>query len=126
MHGQQGAAEELHLPARGLPCKRLSRVCCAPPPRRPAHRAVAPGADVPGCAGHYVSYVNSHGHWLFFDDEDVVLQDERAVQTSYGSAQVRTCGAGTLCAPELQLSPTTGCSQGRHAPGWTSLLRPCS
>ena len=40
------------------------------------------------CTGHYVSYVNSHGNWLFFDDEDVQLQDEAQVQTAYGSAQV--------------------------------------
>ena len=40
------------------------------------------------CSGHYVSYVNSHGNWLFFDDEDVQLQDEAQVQTAYGSAQV--------------------------------------
>ena len=39
-------------------------------------------------AGHYVSYVNSHGNWLFFDDEEVQLQSEANVQTSYGSAQV--------------------------------------
>lgn len=37
--------------------------------------------------GHYVSLVKSHNHWLFFDDENVEMVDESAVQTSFGSAQ---------------------------------------
>ncbi|CAL5438658.1 unnamed protein product [Camellia sinensis] len=37
--------------------------------------------------GHYVSLVKSHDHWLFFDDENVEMIDESAVQTFFGSAQ---------------------------------------
>ncbi|KAJ8453044.1 hypothetical protein Cgig2_014807 [Carnegiea gigantea] len=37
--------------------------------------------------GHYVSLVKSHNHWLFFDDENVEIIDESAVQTFFGSAQ---------------------------------------
>uniref|UniRef100_A0A7N0ZXT8 ubiquitinyl hydrolase 1 n=1 Tax=Kalanchoe fedtschenkoi TaxID=63787 RepID=A0A7N0ZXT8_KALFE len=37
--------------------------------------------------GHYVSLVKSHDHWLFFDDENVEIIDEPAVQTFFGSAQ---------------------------------------
>ncbi|OAY64319.1 ubiquitin carboxyl-terminal hydrolase 4 [Ananas comosus] len=37
--------------------------------------------------GHYVSIVKSHNHWLFFDDENVEMIDESAVQTFFGSAQ---------------------------------------
>ncbi|CAO2815517.1 unnamed protein product [Amaranthus hypochondriacus] len=37
--------------------------------------------------GHYVSLVKSHNHWLFFDDENVDIIDEAAVQTFFGSAQ---------------------------------------
>nr|GEW47606.1 ubiquitin carboxyl-terminal hydrolase 4 [Tanacetum cinerariifolium] len=37
--------------------------------------------------GHYVSLVKSHNHWLFFDDENVEMIDESAVQTAFGSAQ---------------------------------------
>eukprot|EP00262_Sarcandra_glabra_P008823 TRINITY_DN2264_c0_g1_i1.p1 TRINITY_DN2264_c0_g1~~TRINITY_DN2264_c0_g1_i1.p1 ORF type:complete len:372 (-),score=61.15 TRINITY_DN2264_c0_g1_i1:207-1322(-) len=37
--------------------------------------------------GHYVSLVKSHNHWLFFDDENVEIIDETAVQTFFGSAQ---------------------------------------
>ncbi|KAK9690841.1 hypothetical protein RND81_09G157500 [Saponaria officinalis] len=37
--------------------------------------------------GHYVSLVKSHNHWLFFDDENVDIFDESAVQTFFGSAQ---------------------------------------
>lgn len=37
--------------------------------------------------GHYVSLVKSHNHWLFFDDENVEMIDEAAVQTFFGSAQ---------------------------------------
>lgn len=37
--------------------------------------------------GHYVSLVKSHNHWLFFDDENVEMIDESAVQTIFGSAQ---------------------------------------
>ncbi|KAJ8433929.1 hypothetical protein Cgig2_001858 [Carnegiea gigantea] len=37
--------------------------------------------------GHYVSLVKSHNHWLFFDDENVEIIDESAVQTYFGSAQ---------------------------------------
>ncbi|XP_056161163.1 ubiquitin carboxyl-terminal hydrolase 3 isoform X2 [Syzygium oleosum] len=37
--------------------------------------------------GHYVSLVKSHNHWLFFDDENVEMIDESAVQTFFGSAQ---------------------------------------
>ncbi|CAA7403289.1 unnamed protein product [Spirodela intermedia] len=37
--------------------------------------------------GHYVSLVKSHSHWLFFDDENVDMIDESAVQTFFGSAQ---------------------------------------
>ncbi|PPD85335.1 hypothetical protein GOBAR_DD17729 [Gossypium barbadense] len=37
--------------------------------------------------GHYVSLVKSHSHWLFFDDENVEMIDESAVQTFFGSAQ---------------------------------------
>ena len=43
-----------------------------------------------------MSYVNSHGNWLFFDDEDVQLQDEAQVQTAYGSSQVRALSAGII------------------------------
>ncbi|KAK9010503.1 hypothetical protein V6N11_043387 [Hibiscus sabdariffa] len=34
--------------------------------------------------GHYVSLVKSHNHWLFFDDENVEMIDESAVQTFFG------------------------------------------
>lgn len=37
--------------------------------------------------GHYVSLVKSHNHWLFFDDENVEIIDESAVQTFFGSAR---------------------------------------
>ncbi|KAK4491213.1 hypothetical protein RD792_001946 [Penstemon davidsonii] len=37
--------------------------------------------------GHYVSLVKSHNHWLFFDDENVDMIDESAIQTFFGSAQ---------------------------------------
>lgn len=37
--------------------------------------------------GHYVSLVKSHNHWLYFDDENVEMIDESAVQTFFGSAQ---------------------------------------
>ncbi|XP_039005085.1 ubiquitin carboxyl-terminal hydrolase 3-like isoform X2 [Hibiscus syriacus] len=37
--------------------------------------------------GHYISLVKSHNHWLFFDDENVEMIDESAVQTFFGSAQ---------------------------------------
>ena len=37
--------------------------------------------------GHYVSLVKSHNHWLFFDDENVEMIDESAVQTFFGSTQ---------------------------------------
>ncbi|XP_059648061.1 ubiquitin carboxyl-terminal hydrolase 4-like [Cornus florida] len=37
--------------------------------------------------GHYVSLVKSHNHWLFFDDDNVEMIDESAVQTVFGSAQ---------------------------------------
>ncbi|KAL6560720.1 Ubiquitin carboxyl-terminal hydrolase 3 [Orobanche gracilis] len=37
--------------------------------------------------GHYVSLVKSHSHWLFFDDENVEMVDESAIQTFFGSAQ---------------------------------------
>ncbi|KAL0357073.1 UNVERIFIED_CONTAM: Ubiquitin carboxyl-terminal hydrolase 3 [Sesamum calycinum] len=37
--------------------------------------------------GHYVSLVKSHNHWLFFDDENVEMIDESAIQTFFGSAQ---------------------------------------
>ncbi|PWA66443.1 ubiquitin carboxyl-terminal hydrolase 46 [Artemisia annua] len=37
--------------------------------------------------GHYVSLVKSHNHWLFYDDENVEIIDESAVQTAFGSAQ---------------------------------------
>ncbi|KAG5245160.1 UBIQUITIN-SPECIFIC PROTEASE family protein [Salix suchowensis] len=37
--------------------------------------------------GHYVSLVKSHNHWLFFDDENVEMIDESAVQTFFGSPQ---------------------------------------
>ncbi|GFP87062.1 ubiquitin carboxyl-terminal hydrolase 3 [Phtheirospermum japonicum] len=36
--------------------------------------------------GHYVSLVKSHNHWLFFDDENVEMVDESAIQTFFGSA----------------------------------------
>ncbi|KAK6121214.1 hypothetical protein DH2020_045040 [Rehmannia glutinosa] len=37
--------------------------------------------------GHYVSLVKSHNHWLYFDDENVEMVDESAIQTFFGSAQ---------------------------------------
>ncbi|GAB2219427.1 hypothetical protein Droror1_Dr00007062 [Drosera rotundifolia] len=37
--------------------------------------------------GHYVCLVKSHNHWLFFDDENVEMIDESAVQTFFGSPQ---------------------------------------
>ncbi|KAG6400501.1 hypothetical protein SASPL_137338 [Salvia splendens] len=37
--------------------------------------------------GHYVSLVKTHNHWLFFDDENVEMIDEPALQTFSGSAQ---------------------------------------
>ncbi|KAG6503570.1 hypothetical protein ZIOFF_035886 [Zingiber officinale] len=40
--------------------------------------------------GHYVSLVKSHNHWLYFDDENVEIIDESAVQTYFGSAQEYT------------------------------------
>lgn len=35
--------------------------------------------------GHYVSLVKSHNHWLFFDDENVEMIEESAIQTFFGS-----------------------------------------
>ncbi|KAK9134270.1 hypothetical protein Syun_013600 [Stephania yunnanensis] len=40
--------------------------------------------------GHYVSLVKSHNHWLFFDDENVEMVDESAMQTFFGSSQEYT------------------------------------
>jgi ubiquitin carboxyl-terminal hydrolase 12/46 len=40
-----------------------------------------------GNAGHYVTFVKSHGHWLFFDDEIVEPIAETVVQTAFGSTQ---------------------------------------
>ncbi|XP_072989758.1 ubiquitin carboxyl-terminal hydrolase 4 [Typha latifolia] len=37
--------------------------------------------------GHYVSFVKSHNHWLYFDDENVETIDESVLQTFFGSAQ---------------------------------------
>ena len=37
--------------------------------------------------GHYVSVVKSHNNWLFFDDENVEMVDESAMQSFYGSSQ---------------------------------------
>ncbi|PIN10990.1 Ubiquitin-specific protease [Handroanthus impetiginosus] len=37
--------------------------------------------------GHYISLVKSHNHWLLFDDENVEIIDESAIQTFFGSAQ---------------------------------------
>ncbi|KAK9808564.1 hypothetical protein WJX73_009169 [Symbiochloris irregularis] len=37
--------------------------------------------------GHYVSFVKSHGNWLYFDDENVELTDEETVQSAFGSTQ---------------------------------------
>ena len=37
--------------------------------------------------GHYVSFVKSHDHWLFYDDENVELTDEAMVQSAFGSTQ---------------------------------------
>ncbi|MQL83041.1 hypothetical protein Taro_015534 [Colocasia esculenta] len=37
--------------------------------------------------GHYVSLVKSHNHWLFFDDENVEMIEESALQTFFGSSQ---------------------------------------
>lgn len=37
--------------------------------------------------GHYVSLVNSHDHWLYFDDESVDQIDESFVQSYFGSTQ---------------------------------------
>ncbi|KAH6799462.1 ubiquitin-specific protease 3 [Perilla frutescens var. frutescens] len=36
--------------------------------------------------GHYVSLVKSHNHWLFFDDENVEMIDESAIQTFFRAA----------------------------------------
>lgn len=36
-------------------------------------------------AGHYVSFIKSHGRWLFFDDEQVEAIHESAVQMAFGS-----------------------------------------
>lgn len=36
--------------------------------------------------GHYVSVVKSHDHWLHFDDENVEMIDESAIQAFFGSA----------------------------------------
>lgn len=38
-------------------------------------------------AGHYVSLIKSHSHWLFFDDENVETITESQVQTTFGSTQ---------------------------------------
>ena len=38
-------------------------------------------------AGHYVTFVKSAGHWLFFDDEVVEPIAETMVQTAFGSTQ---------------------------------------
>ncbi|KAJ4890805.1 Ubiquitin carboxyl-terminal hydrolase 4 [Raphanus sativus] len=43
--------------------------------------------------GHYVSLVKSHNHWLFFDDENVDMMEESAVQTFFGSSQ--ECSSNT-------------------------------
>jgi hypothetical protein len=40
-------------------------------------------------AGHYVAFVKSASHWLFFDDETVEPISEAMVQTAFGSPQVR-------------------------------------
>jgi ubiquitin carboxyl-terminal hydrolase 12/46 len=37
--------------------------------------------------GHYVALVNSHGHWLYFDDDSVDQIEESFVQSYFGSAQ---------------------------------------
>mmetsp|Transcript_7748 Transcript_7748/g.14597 ORF Transcript_7748/g.14597 Transcript_7748/m.14597 type:complete len:353 (-) Transcript_7748:250-1308(-) len=37
--------------------------------------------------GHYVSLVNCHNHWLYFDDDSVDQIDESYVQSYFGSAQ---------------------------------------
>lgn len=34
--------------------------------------------------GHYVSLVNSHGHWLLFDDEDVEAVPEQRLMDFFG------------------------------------------
>lgn len=36
------------------------------------------------CAGHYVSLIKAHGHWLFFDDEHVEAISEVQVQSVFG------------------------------------------
>uniref|UniRef100_A0A6V7QVD3 ubiquitinyl hydrolase 1 n=1 Tax=Ananas comosus var. bracteatus TaxID=296719 RepID=A0A6V7QVD3_ANACO len=37
--------------------------------------------------GHYVSLIKSHNRWLYFDDDNVDMIDESAVQTYFGSTQ---------------------------------------
>lgn len=37
--------------------------------------------------GHYVCTVKSHGHWLYFDDENVEMIDESMMHNFFGSAQ---------------------------------------
>lgn len=40
--------------------------------------------------GHYVCYVQSHGHWLLFDDDVVEVVDEEALQHVFGSTKKNT------------------------------------
>lgn len=47
-------------------------------------------------AGHYVAFVKSASHWLFFDDETVEPISEAMVQTAFGSPQVSSIVMCTL------------------------------
>lgn len=37
--------------------------------------------------GHYVSYIQSHGHWLLFDDDLVAVVEEKDVQNVFGTTK---------------------------------------
>jgi len=37
--------------------------------------------------GHYVSYIQSHGHWLLFDDDVVQVVSEESLQLVFGSTK---------------------------------------
>ena len=37
--------------------------------------------------GHYVSYIQSHGLWLLFDDDEVKVVSEEALRSVFGSTK---------------------------------------
>lgn len=45
-----------------------------------------------GCelAGHFLSLVRSHGHWILFDDDHVEAVSETWVENTFGSPQIHS------------------------------------